>query len=507
MAFLPAVRGARSVPTAWTTVAMAVSTTEARERTASCTGVHELQRRRAAALGTRLASSARMSRPTVDTIVLGAGTAGLAAARALGAAGRRVLVIEARGRLGGRVLTHRDPAWPTPVELGAEFLHGDAPATRAIATAAEALVQELPEHHVWARGGRWRPMPDFWRTFMTLCARIDVAGPDRSFARFLAARRVPHATRALARMLVEGYHAAPLDDVSARSLAVERAEAEPGRNRQFRLPGGYDAVPAWLRQTAPRERVTFRLNTAAEDVRWSRGRVAVRCRTAWHARPVVFRARTAIVTLPVGVLKAADGPRFHPDLPGKRRALAAFGEAHVQKIVLRFREAFWEEAAFAGRRSGDPRAPGYFHDPSAAFPTWWTAAPSVSPLLTGWAGGPAAARLGTLPVEARLAEAIHAAAGVLGTTRAAVTDRLDGWAYHDWSEDPWTRGAYTYLRVGGASAPAALARPVAGTLFFAGDSTSVDEMGTVSGALASGLRAAREVLRAHRVRGTRPALA
>jgi monoamine oxidase len=81
-------------------------------------------------------------------------------------------------------------------------------------------------------------------------------------------------------------------------------------------------------------------------------------------------------------------------------------------------------------------------------------------------------------------------------TRAFAADRLDGWAYHDWSADPFSRGAYSYLRVGGAGAPRALARPVAGTLFFAGEATSTDEIGTVSGAIASGLRAAREVLRA-----------
>jgi monoamine oxidase len=90
-------------------------------------------------------------------------------------------------------------------------------------------------------------------------------------------------------------------------------------------------------------------------------------------------------------------------------------------------------------------------------------------------------------------------------SRAVVNERLDGWAYHDWSADPSSRGAYTYLRVGGAAAPEALARPVAGTLFFAGESTSTDEIGTVSGAIASGQRAAREVLRQQGRPGTRVA--
>jgi monoamine oxidase len=82
---------------------------------------------------------------------------------------------------------------------------------------------------------------------------------------------------------------------------------------------------------------------------------------------------------------------------------------------------------------------------------------------------------------------------VLGVPRSFLEERLDGWGHHDWSADPWSRGAYTYLKVGGRGAPGMLAKPVDGTLFFAGESTSEDESGTVSGAIASGARAAREV--------------
>jgi monoamine oxidase len=433
---------------------------------------------------------------TFDTIVIGAGAAGLAAAQALGLAGRSVLVVEARGRLGGRIHTHRDPAWPMPVELGAEFVHGDAPATRAIATAARLPVQEVPERHVWARGGRWRALADSWPRFVRLCARIDTDGPDRSFGRFLARARVPADARELARLMVEGYHAAPVDDVSAHSLAADPADAGDAANRQYRLPGGYDGVVAWLRGTASSERVTFRLNTVVAEIRWSRGRVTVVCRTPWNGRTVSFRARRAVVALPVGILRSerAGGVVFAPALPAKQRALEWFAEAPVHKVVLRFRQAFWEDPRFAEGR-GDACAPAYFHDARSAYPTWWTAAPSVVPLLTGWAGGPAAMRLDAQDPAERLLVALGSAAGVLGVSRSFLSDRLDGWAYHDWSADPYARGAYSYLRVGGAEAPRALARPVADTLFFAGEATSPDEIGTVSGALASGLRAAREVLR------------
>jgi monoamine oxidase len=438
-------------------------------------------------------------RPEWDAIVIGAGAAGLAAARDLGQAGLKAVVLEARGRLGGRIYTHRDPAWPLPLELGAEFLHGEAEATREVARAAGLRVQELPERHVWARAGRWRPQASFWPRFVRLCADIEPHGPDRSFAAWLASRRRPsRETRVLARMLVEGYHAAPIAEVSAQSLAAAPEDAAPQRNRQHGLAEGYDRILAWLLSSLAGAQVTVRLNTAVTRVRWSRGQVTVDGRTPWSTRLPPLRARAAVITLPVGVLKAAPGTegavQFEPPLASKQRPLAAFAEAPVQRMVLRFRDAFWEEDSFVKDRAG-PRGvcPKYFHDPGAAFPTWWTSAPVGSALLTGWAGGPAAASLQSRAPVVRLGRALEALARVLGVPRSFLEERLDGWGHHDWSADPWSRGAYTYLKVGGRGAPGMLAKPVDGTLFFAGESTSEEESGTVSGALASGARAAREV--------------
>jgi monoamine oxidase len=440
-----------------------------------------------------------------DAIVIGAGAAGLAAARGLVGAGLTALVLEARDRPGGRIHTRRDPAWPLPVELGAEFLHGDAEATRALARAAGLAVLELPERHAWAGPRGWRPLSDMWPRFLRLCAGIDTEGRDRSFAEFLASRRrLPRELRTLARMLVEGYHGAPVAEVSAQSLAAEPEDAAPARNRQHRMADGYGGLLRWLHAGLPAGQAELRLSTPVTKVRWSRGRVTVHGRTAWGAPLPALRARAAVIALPVGVLKAAPGAegavQFEPPLAGKERVLRAFTEAPVQKVMLRFREAFWDEESFASARTGRPGLPPqYLHAPGAAFPTWWTSAPVGSPVLTGWAGGPAAALASSRP-EVRLDRALAALARALGVARAFVDERLLAWAHHDWSADPWSRGAYTYLRVGGRGARAQLATALDGTLFFAGEATSEDESGTVSGALASGARAAREAGRALRRR-------
>jgi monoamine oxidase len=439
-----------------------------------------------------------VGRASFDAIVIGAGAAGLAAARELSQRGLRLVLLEARGRLGGRVHTVRDPSWPVPVELGAEFVHGGAPSTHRVARAGGLILDELQDRHAWVENGRWRWQRDVWSRFSAYCRTIPTRGPDRPFAAYLGRTRAGRSADAsLARSVVEGFHAAPADRISAQFLA-EAAREESGPNRQFRLPGGYDAVITWLRAGLDPDRVDVRLNTRVVQVSWKASRVDVAARGALGGLLPPLRARRALVTLPLGVLKAPDGAegavRFEPPLDAKRRALEGLGTAAVRKVILRFRDAFWEEPSFVRDRlaGGDSRAvrPDFLHDPRSDFPTWWTPSPSRVPVLVGWAGGPAADRLGRSSASATAARALDALARVLHVPLRWLEVRLDGWREHDWQADPWARGAYSYPAVGGASAPESLARPLAGTLFFAGEATDADEIGTVEGAIASGRRAA-----------------
>jgi phytoene dehydrogenase-like protein len=151
-----------------------------------------------------------MPRALLDVVVIGAGAAGLAAARELSQSGLRALLLEARGRIGGRIHTLHDAAWPVPLELGAEFLHGEAEATCEIARAASLIVDEQPDRHAWAEDGHWRSQGDMWERFQSLCRTIPSRARDRPFAEVLERRRATRADAArLARMVVEGYHAAP----------------------------------------------------------------------------------------------------------------------------------------------------------------------------------------------------------------------------------------------------------------------------------------------------------
>jgi monoamine oxidase len=445
-------------------------------------------------------------RKRVDVLILGAGAAGLAAARDLSQAGLRVTVIEARPRVGGRILTLHDARAPVPLELGAEFIHGEAPETLSVAQAAGLAVLELPDSREIVTSGRFKPMGDFWelvdRMNHDLARRLASRGTDFAVSEYLESARVPVSRRGILRDFVQGFYAAHPERLSAQSLAVEADagdEQEEIEGKQFRIVNGGDALMKWLRDVLDPDRTEVRLSTVAESVEWKRNGVSVACRGGDRAPLPTVSARAALITLPLAVLKAGV-VRFDPPLPAKQRALAGLEMGQVFKIVLRFRQAFWEKPEFLKERreksGSNGRGLNFLHAPGAEVPTWWTSLPVRSPLLTGYVGAVAAEQLLAEEPTSRLERSLVSLSDVLAVPRRELEEQLDASYSHDWRADPFARGAYSYIGVGGIGAPRALARPVDGTLFFAGEATNGAQIGTVAGALASGRRAAREVLRA-----------
>jgi len=441
-----------------------------------------------------------------DVVVVGAGVAGLAAADGLRARGLDVVVLEARDRIGGRVYTIRPEGLPTPVELGAEFVHGRVAATLTVVDEAGVLLAETG-------GAHWRAGDDagdeMWERFARVLARLDRGrAPDRSLRAFLTDEGVDAADAAAVLGYVQGFDAADPDRVSEQWLAlVEHASAEDESGHQFRVVGGYDRIPAWLARRLPVG--ALRLGSPVTRVDWSRGavRVTVSGRPA-AATVTTVSARAAVIALPHAVLAGATGsrgptgaptvaptstptstPRFVPALgAAKVAALAGIATGSAVRLVLQFRERFWE--GLLGEEGV-----GFLHTPDAALPIWWTSYPLRTPLLVGWAGGPPATALGALGESTIVARALDGLSSAVGLPRDRLASLVVAHWYHDWDRDPYALGAYSYGVVGGISAPRALAEPLEGTLFFAGEATDSDgRTGTVHGAIASGRRAASEVL-------------
>jgi monoamine oxidase len=435
-----------------------------------------------------------------DIVIVGAGAAGLAAAQTLSRAGASVALLEARSRIGGRVWTRRAPGWPVPLELGAEFVHGRNEVLFREADDAGLPVVRLPEAHVELRGARLRPMGDIWTRFDAITRKMGRSARDRSVADFLRGRgkSLPAADRRLLVSLVEGYDAAPIE--AASSLALSTAGGPPlthDDRAQFRLVDGYRRLVDRLAFGIEPARYKLFRSTIVQRIAWRRGRV----RLATDGGD--FLAERALITVPIGVLRATSGSAgaiaFDPDPPSLRRALAGLAMGDVAKLVLRFREPFWREAPRVARARSSPglcgNEPNFFHFPSAPFPTWWTSAPVEAPVLTAWAGAAAARSVLRLHPRDRLRRALETLAGALALSVRSVARSLLDWDLHDWTADPFSRGAYSYALVGGASAAQALGRPIADTLYFAGEATEGSESGTVPAAIESGRRAARRMLR------------
>jgi monoamine oxidase len=404
-------------------------------------------------------------RRTYDAIVVGAGAAGLAAADALARAGRSVLVLEARDRIGGRCWTRRMPGLAAPVELGAEFIHGEADSTLALLARAGVPGVDSTRTQRFVRGRRLVEGNAFIEAQKAVAHAAILRHKDLSFRDFLKRKsRLPAVTRTLATMMVQGFDAADPALVSAREIVEEWGSGALGSS-QMRPQGGY--LP--LLETFLHGRFEVRLEHAVREIFWQRGQVEVDG----------ILARKAIVTLPLGVLQARS-VRFAPQLGMKQSALSRLASGPVIRVAMRFKEPFWQE-----------RVPGvaFFHSPRAPFPTFWTPLPMHAPLLTAWAGGPKAAALSGSSRKQLVQQALASVRSALGRVPAVQQVLVQ-----DWQADPYSRGGYSYVMVGGQGAREQLRRPLEETLFFAGEATDAEEAGTVAGALRSGVRAAREAL-------------
>ena len=431
--------------------------------------------------------------PHADVIVIGAGVAGLAAAAQLGRKGRRVLLLEARDRVGGRVWSRRvQDARAPAVELGAEFVHGGNAAIRALLRAARLRTRAVEAPMRWWREGRPAEVPDFWESI----ARISSSVPARfrgAFGEFLdgpvAARRFPAEERARAAYFAGSFNAAPLDALSARAMREERGGAE---DTDHRVSGPYDAIVGRLRARLPASRVRLLLGQPVREVRHRRGAVEVTTVPGGGGPPQTHRAGAAVITLPLGVLKAR-AVSFNPGLGRRQDLIDALGWGQAVRLTLRLRAGFWRRRLLPSElRAGRGAAFGFVNVPGLAIPTWWALA-APAPVLTGWAGGEAAEALAGLDAEGLKDAALASVARLGGAPEDDWRGQVIETCLHDWRADPYSLGAYSYAVAGCEDGPERLARPVADTLFFAGEACS-RALGTVHGALASGLRAANAVL-------------
>jgi len=436
-----------------------------------------------------------------DVIVIGAGAAGMAAALELAAAGLSVSILEARDRIGGRIFTQRDRFVDTPIELGAEFIHGLPPEIWRLLQKRKVPITEVSGDN-WCVGETGLSRCDFFSQVDAVLQKMDDRSEDESFVDFLErqfpSKDDPKQKEVKRRALdyISGFNAADPALVSVHWLVREmRAEEKIEGDRAFRSKNGYDDLVEIFRQELAAARVSVQTETVVERIRWGRDGTEV---TAHSPRGAVsFTVRRALVTLPLSVLQTAPGDlgaiEFVPALPRqKSEAIKKLEMGKVIRIVLRFRERFWENISPEKSKTLSEMSFLFSHD--EWFPTWWTRMPEKLPIVTGWAPFRSAEILSAKNREFVVARSLETLQRLLGTAIEDLQKGIEAAYFHDWQSDPFSRGAYSYAKVDADGAQEELGRPLENTLFFAGEATDVSgHNGTVHGAIASGQRAAKKI--------------
>lgn len=425
-------------------------------------------------------------------IVIGAGAAGLACAQRLQAAGADVLVLESRARSGGRLFSIQEAGPFMPLELGAEFVHGAPEVSFSCLTQAGISFYDLPDKHL-LRTGQRLVKRDFFGKVEDFFGRLKKdKGSPRTAADFLKRQKDSPQDKDIFRSFVEGFHAADMNLIGQKALAAGAQGSEGGLNgiSLFRPRGSYMGMIEALRKD-----VNLMLQTRVHSVEWKAGAAILMCRQG--EKDVHFACDKLVVTLPIGVLKAPaerEGIAWNPIPKDLVKTLNAIEMGHVQKLILEFRSRFWESLS---------KEPVQFLHANVKhyFPTWWTMSPLRTPFLTAWQGGPKAQELADWPLERRVEKALETLAYLTRKPLKWLRQELKGVHTHNWSSDPNSFGAYSYVLRDGLRAAKLLSQAIENTLFFAGEGfcSSEPARGTVHGALESGFKVADVILQTIRI--------
>ena len=442
-------------------------------------------------------------------VIIGAGIAGLAAAIRLGDAGLPVVLLEARNRLGGRIFTTTDAACNVPVELGAEFIHGLVPDTLEPLQESGARLTEV-EGDSWCAFENVLMPCDFFGQVDSILEKMDDAAPDESFLSFLNRKFPPspedkklEAAKRRALGYVSGFNAADPNLVGVHWLvAGMRAEEKHAGHRSFRSQNGYADLLDLFKARLEQLQIKIEFETVVERVIWKPGSVRIQASNGRQAFST--DAQQVLITVPLSILKSKDGLGaivFDPPLPSETiAALDRLEMGKVIRVTLCFQQRFWDTIAPDFKRTSQKQRTladmSFLLSDDELFPTWWTRMPQRDPVLTGWAPFRAAEALSGADEAGITNQALRTLGKLLGQSEHDLEKRLTSAYVHNWQKDPFSRGAYSYGKVGAAEAIRLLAEPMDHTLFFAGEATdTTGSNGTVHGAIASARRAVSQIVK------------
>jgi len=428
-----------------------------------------------------------------DVLIIGAGAAGLMAAYTLSKAGKKVTVLEACNRTGGRIRTINDASFFNHAELGAEFVHGNLPLSLELLDKA-GLAYHAAEGQIWHySNGTFKQDAAMVEGWDLLIKKLHALKEDMSLDDFLEAHFVGEQFDGLkesVRHYAAGYDTADPKKLSAFAMRNEWENEDD--SAQHRINDGYCSLISFLCAEIKQNGGAIYLNAPVNRIKWQPGNAVVST-----ADGDTYEAAKVIFAIPLGVWQASPKAKgyikIEPPVKEQHEALQQLGFGAIIKVLLQFDDIFWEDATteeLAGKGLKDMM----FLFSDEAVPTWWTQSPEHSPLLTGWLGGPEAARRAGYSHQEILQESLQSLAHIFNRSPEALKDKLVAWHVANWTAEPYIYGSYAYDTVHTTKALEMLRKPVEDTLYFAGEFMYQGaSMGTVEAALVSGREVAERI--------------
>ncbi|MCY7409502.1 MAG: FAD-dependent oxidoreductase [Chitinophagales bacterium] len=422
-----------------------------------------------------------------NVIIVGAGAAGLMAAHILKRARKKVIVVEARNRIGGRIFTQHSKKNNLFFELGAEFIHGDLPVTFSLLK--EAGINSLPTGGKSYNVERGNVLNEnSFQDFEIVMQKLLELKSDVSIQSFLEKYFPDEKFYALRKSItgfVEGYDAADTSKASAFALRDEWLNDDSNHN--YKIEGGYISLINYLAG-----KTDISLNCAVKEIHWKNKSVEA------ISDNKIFHAEKIIVTVPVKILQLEkphkNAIEFLPLIHEKIDAAKKIGVGSAIKILLLFDEKFWESSADLKIKSLQLSEMNFLFS-GELIPTWWTQYPNKIPLLTGWLAGPKAEKYKDVSDDEILNIAIDSLANIFQIERSLLRKKLIHSIVSNWMAEEFSQSAYAYSTVHSFDARKILNEPIVNTIYFAGEALyEGPAMGTVEAALASGKAAAKKIL-------------
>ncbi len=431
---------------------------------------------------------------TTDILIIGAGAAGLMAAYKLAQKGKKVTVLEARDRTGGRIHTIKDRDFFKQAELGAEFIHGDLPVTLELLKDAGIAHEHSGGEMLRYTNGKFTEDESFIPHWDLLMEKLKALQEDVSIAGFMkqgfAGEEYENMRQAVTRF-VSGYDSADIDRASTFALRQEWMSEDNGA--QYRVTGGYCSLVSYLVNKIKEAGGAIYLNSEVKIIHWQKDYVRI-----ITADDRLYNAAKLIIALPLGVLQAKPAEKgaiiFEPPVKEQTAAAKQIGFGAIIKFLLEFNEPFWESDDTAKNTGRDLKEMAFIIS-DEEIPTWWTQHPQSSGLFTGWLGGPPAEAKKHCTKEELLQQAVQSLSNIFKISVEQLKAKLIAWNVTNWTVDPYTRGSYAYDTIEAPAARKILMRPIEDTVYFAGEYLyDGPAMGTVEAALTSGVRVAEKII-------------